>query len=176
MKTKIEIILTTVFFAVSTLTANAQIAGNPPYTIEQSVTANGGGTSADAGGTFSITGSIGQSVAGTRSTNSPYTVAGGFWTAPQLAPTAASVIVGGRVTTSDGRGIRNAHVTLTDMNGESRIVLTGSFGYYRFADVPAGGTYIFSVFAKRFTFTQNTQVRSVMEDTDDINFAADILP
>ena len=66
-------------------------------------------------------------------------------------------------------------VTLTGTNGESRTVLSGSFGYYRFAEVPAGETYIFSVFAKRYTFAQNTQVRSIMEDTDDINFVADIL-
>jgi len=66
-------------------------------------------------------------------------------------------------------------VTLTKSNGESQTVLTGAFGYYHFADVPAGETYIFSVFAKRYTFAQNTQIRSVMEDTDDISFVADAL-
>ena len=31
---------------------------------------------------------------------------------------------------SDGRGLRNATVTLTDSNGNVRSVLTGSLGYY----------------------------------------------
>lgn len=175
MKRNLQLTLTAIIIVLSAaFLANAQVASNPPYTLEQSVIAGGGGQGS-TGGAFSLDGTIGQPIAGTRSTNSPFDLTGGFWTAPQSAPTAAGVTVGGRVTTSDGRGIRNVRVTLTGMDGESRTALTGTFGYYRFADVPAGETYIFSVFAKRFTFAQNTQVRSIMEDTDDINFVADIL-
>lgn len=91
----------------------------------------------------------------------------------QMNPTAAFVSVGGRVTTAAGRGLRNARVTLIGANGETRTVLTGTFGYYRFVDVPAGGTYVFSVSAKRYTFSQQTQVGNITEDTDEINFKAD---
>lgn len=44
---------------------------------------------------------------------------------------------------------------------------------YRFADVPAGGTYVFNVSARNYTFNQNAQVRTVSEDINDINFVAD---
>ncbi len=86
--------------------------------------------------------------------------------------TAASVTVGGRVTAANGRGIRNVVVTMTDESGNVRTATTTSFGYYRFADVPAGANYIFSVQGKRFAFRNNTQVQSIVEDTDDINFVA----
>ncbi|MEJ7700396.1 MAG: carboxypeptidase-like regulatory domain-containing protein [Pyrinomonadaceae bacterium] len=86
--------------------------------------------------------------------------------------TAATVAVGGRVMTASGRGIRNVSVTMTDESGNIRTAITTSFGYYRFVDVPAGGTYIFSVRGKRFAFGNNTQVQSIVEDTDDINFVA----
>ena len=88
----------------------------------------------------------------------------------QLAPTAASVSVSGRVVTSQGRGIRNVVVTMTDSNGYVRTTTTTSFGYYRFEEVAAGETYIFEAWGKRFFFTQGAQVHSIMEETNDINF------
>lgn len=91
----------------------------------------------------------------------------------RTAPTAASVTVGGRVLNASGRGINRARVTMTDSNGETRSALTNPFGYYRFTDVPAGETYVFSVSAKRYSFSQASQVRSIVEETDDINFVAD---
>jgi len=89
-----------------------------------------------------------------------------------LAPTVASVSVSGRVITQSGRGIRNVVVTMTDMQGNVRTATTGSFGYYRFEEVAAGETYIFTARGKRFSFEQNTQVHSIMEETNDINFVA----
>lgn len=89
-----------------------------------------------------------------------------------LGTTAALVSIGGRVLTSDGRGIRNARVMLTDSNGETRAAVTGKSGAYGFADVAAGETYVIRVFAKRFQFTQNTQVHAASEDVADINFVA----
>lgn len=86
--------------------------------------------------------------------------------------TAANVLVGGRVTTDGGRGIRNVIITLTDVNGETRTAISSAFGYYQFADVPAGETYVFSVRAKRYQFSQPTQVRSITEDTNDVDFIA----
>ncbi len=85
---------------------------------------------------------------------------------------AAQVSVGGRVTTADGRGIRGAFVTITGANGNSRTVLTGKLGAYRFTEVSAGETYIINVRAKRFTFASPTQVRTITEDLTDVDFAA----
>lgn len=89
------------------------------------------------------------------------------------APSAASVMVGGKVTTATGRGIRNVQVRLTDETGETRTAMTSAFGYYRFADVPAGRSYVISIASKRFAFTQPAQVLSLTEDTDNLDFVAD---
>jgi len=91
---------------------------------------------------------------------------------PPAAPTAASVSIGGRVMTASGRGIRNVYITLTDSNGNTRMAVSSSFGYYRFADVAAGETYIISARGKRYTFIQPTQLLNINEDTDGINFIA----
>ena len=166
------------FFGALILTftgaAGAQVAINPPYALEQTVVAGGGGTSADAAGNvYSITGAIGQAVTDA-SGNSPFTLRSGFFTAAPapLAPTAAMVAVGGRVLTASGRGIRNAVVLMTDQSGTIRAARTTAFGRFRFTDVAAGETYIFTVKGKRFDFAQPTQVLNVGNDVDDINFTA----
>ena len=84
-----------------------------------------------------------------------------------LAPTAASVSVSGRVLVND-RGLRNAFVTLTDQNGNTRTVRSSSFGYYRFDEVEVGQTYIVSVRSKRYQFAP--QVVSVSEELSELNF------
>ncbi|MDQ4120906.1 MAG: carboxypeptidase-like regulatory domain-containing protein [Acidobacteriota bacterium] len=88
-------------------------------------------------------------------------------------PTAASVTVGGRVKTANGRGIRNVIITIAFPTGERRSVVSSAFGYYRFADIPAGETYILSVAAKRYSFSQPTQIRNLVGETEDIDFVAD---
>ncbi len=95
----------------------------------------------------------------------------GAYEAP-LGTTAATVTVSGRVITAQGRGIRNVVVTMTDSAGNTRTATSSNSGYYRFTDVPAGETYIFTARGKRFSFGQNTQVHSIMEDTSNINFIA----
>ncbi len=87
---------------------------------------------------------------------------------PRFGPTSAGVNVSGRVTTADGAGLRNAIVSITDMAGNVRTVRTGSFGYYKFEDVPAGGTYVIAVTSKRFIFTP--QIITVNESVTDIDF------
>ena len=87
-----------------------------------------------------------------------------------LSPTAASVSVSGRVLTDIGRGLTNASVVLTDKDGNTRTARTSSFGYYRFADVAAGETYILNVRSKRYQFLP--QVVSVTEDLTELNFTA----
>lgn len=150
--------------------ATGQVASGGGFTLQQSVLASGGGTS--AGGAFTIETTSGQPAAGTRSNGSAFNLHGGFRNAAPLAPTAAGVRIAGRVTTADGRGIRNAHVTLTDAGGASRTVITGSFGYYLFDEIEAGQIVIIVVRAKRFTFARPAVALSVSEDTDEIDFVA----
>jgi len=164
--------LLAMLFSTATVATSAQVASGTPYTLEQSVTASGGGTSVDAGNTFSITGSIGQPITGT-SGNTPFTIKSGFFNAPAVfAPTAASVTVSGRVTTASGRGIRNVIIFMSDGNGTLRTAGSSGFGYSRFSDVAAGETYIFTAKAKRFQFSHPTQVISISEDFTDLNFVA----
>ncbi len=86
--------------------------------------------------------------------------------------TAATVTVGGRVTTAIGRGIRNVVIRMTDEDGNIRSAVTTSFGYYIFTDVPAGKTYVLTAKGKRFTFNQPTFVLNVDDDMTNVNFVA----
>ncbi|HEX8564509.1 MAG TPA: choice-of-anchor Q domain-containing protein [Pyrinomonadaceae bacterium] len=104
--------------------------------------------------------------------NGTATVDIGAFEAAAITPTAASVTVGGRVKTADGRGIRNVIVTITFPSGEQRSVVSGALGYYRFSDVPAGETYVFTVVAKRYSFTQPSLLRNIAGDDNGIDFIA----
>lgn len=152
--------------------ANAFGQSGGPFEITQSVIASGGGLNS-AGGSFTLDGTIGQSLAGNSLSGSPFTVTSGFWNFAPLAPTAASVTISGRVRTANGNGIRNVLVRIIAPNGTIQTALTGSFGYFQFENIPVGDTYIFTVFSQRFTFSQPTQVRTVFEDVADITFIAD---
>lgn len=92
-------------------------------------------------------------------------------TAP-AGSTAAMVNVGGRVTDAKRRGIPAVLVTVTDGNGEKHSTYTDSFGYYVFEEFEVGQTLIFEVEAKRYTFTQATQVLSLTGEETTVNFTA----
>ena len=89
-----------------------------------------------------------------------------------LAPTAASTSISGRVTTADGRGIRNGTVTLSGGGTQNFRVLTSSFGYYRFNDLPVGETYVVTVASKRYTFANPSRVVSLDNEVSDADFTA----
>lgn len=89
----------------------------------------------------------------------------------QSIPTAAGVTIGGRVISSNGRGISRARVTLTDSSGETRTAMTNFFGYYRFKSVGVGETYIFNVSSKYYSF--NPQVITIQEELTELNFIAE---
>jgi hypothetical protein len=154
--------------------ARAQIAAGGTYVLEKSVTAGGGasGAGASAGGNFTIEGTIGQFAISAASQNAQYNFKPGFWTAAPLAPTAAAVNLGGRAVTKYG-GIANVRVTLTMPGGETRHALTNGFGYYVFAGVPVGETYIVTVYSKRFSFTNPTQIVSLQDAREDVDFIAE---
>lgn len=141
------------------------------FVITESVVAGGGGHNA-SGGAVSIDGTIGQPAAGNALSNAPFIITSGFWNFSPTGPTAATVSVGGRISTPNGNGIRNVIITLTDISGgATRSALSSSFGFYRIDDVAAGGTYIVTVRSKRYSFAP--QVVRVMDDVVDLNFVAE---
>ncbi|HEX8247124.1 MAG TPA: carboxypeptidase-like regulatory domain-containing protein [Pyrinomonadaceae bacterium] len=149
---------------------NEQNISGGQFTITKSVVAGGGAEMQNQSRAAQST--AGQTVAGGSSNGGAFSLSSGFWTPDNLAPTAAAVTVGGRVTTAQGNGIRNARVTIHFSTGETRSTLTGAFGFYRFSDIEAGDIYIFTVSSKRFVFPQATQAVTVSEERDDINFTA----
>ena len=157
-----KIYLWNLLFILAIFDASISAQSGGTFTINQSVIANGGGTS--GGGTFTVTGTTGQSLAGTLSNGAPFNVRGGFW---QNSST-SNVSVSGRVTTSGGRGVRNAMVNLRDQLNVTRQVLTGPFGAYRFDNVVPGQTYTVSVTSRRFQVT--SQTISVNDDLTGVNF------
>lgn len=150
--------------------AFGQISSGGAFSIEKSAVAAGGG--AGSNGAFTLSGTTGQNAAGTNTTNAPFDQIGGFWTPDQLAPTAAVVSISGKVTTANGNGIKNVVVTLTGLNGSTRTIMTGSFGSYRFTDVEVGQTYILGVAAKKYVFTNPSQIVSVNEELTNLDFMA----
>ena len=151
------------------LSAPAQIASGGSFTLEKSVVANGGGTS--AGGAFAVNGTSGQTAAGTQTNATGLSQKGGFWSV-LMAPTAAQVSIQGRVVNASGIGIRNVSVKLTDSGGVTRSVLTSSFGYFNLTDVAVGEIYILSVAAKKYEFDEPTRVLTVQDYVSGIVFTA----
>lgn len=87
------------------------------------------------------------------------------------APVAPSnVSVSGRVMRSNGQGVGGVYVFITDSGGISRYTLTSSFGYYRFDNVVAGGTYTIEASSKRYTFTP--QVLQINDNLTGVDFTA----
>lgn len=93
-----------------------------------------------------------------------------FVLAQALAPLAATVSVSGRVIVGKDTGLRNAVVTLTDINGNTRQAISSSFGYYKFDDVEAGAAYFVSVRSKQYFF--ETQIVNPTEDIGNMDFFA----
>jgi hypothetical protein len=129
--------------------------------ITQSVVTNGGGGS--DGGTYSVTGTAAQAVAGANSFSATYGIRGGFWQS-FLTPTAAMVSLTGQVVDAEGQAVRNVRITLQGQAGVSRIAVSNNFGNFRLEDIPAGETYIVSASHRTLVFIP--QAIFVLEDTD----------
>jgi hypothetical protein len=81
---------------------------------------------------------------------------GAIYVFQDYTTTAAGVVVSGRVRTSNGAGLKNAKVTLTDSQGTTRTASTGSFGSFRFENIPVGQDYVLTVGSKRYRFSPQT--------------------
>jgi hypothetical protein len=172
-------VVTVVLILIFALFAKAQtnqisapeiVGSGGAFTLEKAVVAGGGAAKQTA--QFGEHGTTGQTIAGIKSTGGQFSVYSGFWTPETLAPTAASVNVGGRVKTAAGKGVQNVKITVTYSSGETRATFSGKSGFYQFADLPAGETYTFTVSAKRYVFSQPTLVINITDDAQDIDFIA----
>ena len=106
------------------------------------------------------------------STNSGNNGANWIFDSNCIAPTAAAVTVSGRVTNAKGRGIANVRVTLVDTQGNAHVAITNAFGFYYFMQISSGQSVVVSVRSKIFTFATATQVLSVTQDVNEMNFTA----
>lgn len=90
-----------------------------------------------------------------------------------LQPTAAGVSVTGRVSDGFGIGLSRVSVSLADSNGNLRYATTNNFGIYTFADVPAGSVYFLTAQHRRYSFSDNPRIVTVMDNVTDVDFNAD---
>ncbi|MEP6901376.1 MAG: LamG-like jellyroll fold domain-containing protein [Actinomycetota bacterium] len=88
----------------------------------------------------------------------------------QVAPSAANVSVGGRVSDSSDNPVSRARVAITDSNGTTRNAITNTFGFYHFEDVRTGENYTINVLRKGYQFTP--RVIFVADAVGDLDFSA----
>ncbi len=90
----------------------------------------------------------------------------------RVTVTAASnnAAINGRLLTSGGQGVVNARVSITDTTGQTRTVISSSFGYFQFAGLEVGQTYNVSVVSRRYTFAPQTV--SVTDNAVDLDLIA----
>jgi hypothetical protein len=78
-----------------------------------------------------------------------------------------AVSVSGRVTTPDGRGLRNATVSIIDPSGAKVTATTSSFGFYSFPNVAQGQQYVVQVSSRLYRFSQRVvQVADTLNNVD----------
>lgn len=103
----------------------------------------------------------------------PYEVVVCTFQNTQLVPSAAPVSINGRVSTSEGNGIRGAVITVTNVGtGETRIAITGAFGYYALEDLEAGSSYVVSIGSKRYNFPMSSVVMTLDDNVSGLDFVA----
>lgn len=172
MRMKTSLVLMFLFLAAGVV--RAQVASGGDYTLHQGAVVSGGGASADStGSVYKVEGSGGQTAAGANSTGSPYGLRGGFWSGAPAAPTAADVVVSGRVVGMKGGGIKNARVTLTGGTLVSPLtVRTDPQGRFTFENVEVGQMYVITVSSKAYGFAENSRVLSLMDNATDLVFQA----
>jgi hypothetical protein len=96
------------------------------------------------------------------------------WTvANAQVPVAASVNIGGRVTTADGvTGLGKVQVVLSGSTlPQPKVVTTNPFGYYNFEELPVG-TYVLQVASKQYTFSVPTRVVTAEDNILNADFTA----
>ena len=85
-----------------------------------------------------------------------------------LIPRAADVSVSGRVLAPGGKGLLNADVVFTDVNGTQRVTRSNSFGYFHLGGIPAGSAGMIEVRSKRYAYAP--QFLSLSDSISDLRF------
>ena len=86
-------------------------------------------------------------------------------------PTAAPALVSGQVVDTSGRGISRTLVTLQNAaSGQSRSVMTNTFGRFAFNGVETGEFYVISVINKRYRFVNSSFAFNLNENLTSIVF------
>lgn len=113
---------------------------------------------AGPGSDGTINGSLPVTISTTNVTNANFGIS--------LAPSAANVIVSGRVMSAEGRPIMGVYLVLTDSVGNARTSISSPFGYFSFEDVEAGQIYFLTPSHRRYQF--DTQVLTVDDTVSDL--------
>ena len=144
------------------ISVSAQSGGN--FTVTQSVIAGGG--NASSGNGFSVTGTIGQSAAGTTSSGGAFSLSGGFWTAPSNG---GGLAISGQIT-SNGSALPGVLVSLSGSSANT--ATTDSSGNYSFANLAAGGNYTVTPALTNYAFTPINRQFSNLLTNQTANFTA----
>jgi hypothetical protein len=90
-----------------------------------------------------------------------------------VTATSAPVDLSGRVVTADGAGIRNVAITVQGGDIAKPItVMTTTFGRYTVKGLLSGQSYIVSVGAKKYFFTDPVRIVSLDDNVSDLDFVA----
>ncbi len=155
-----------ILILVMAISGVGQSGGN--FVITQAVIAGGGDRS--SAGNFEVDVTIGQPEAGQALGSGPFAVTSGFWNYTSLAPTAAGVMISGRVMAVDGTGISNAQMFLQTQDGQIVVSRSGSFGYYLFENVEVGQAVFITVEHKLYSFAPQSVM--VLDSVSDLDFVA----
>lgn len=115
---------------------------------------------------FRLLGSGGTGAAGTLRVDN-------FQVQATSSVSAATVTVGGRVTTAGGYGIGGAMLSIDGGSlSEPIFARTSPFGYYSFEGIPAGQVYVITITSKSYTFSPPSRAITVQDSIGDVDFVA----
>lgn len=87
-----------------------------------------------------------------------------------VGPTSAPAAIAGRVTSTNGGGVQNVVITVTNAAGTSRRATTNAFGYFRLEGLSSGQTYSVTASRRSFTFDPPGRVVTLDADIADVDF------
>jgi subtilisin family serine protease len=149
------------FTASGTSMASPHVAGAVALYLEDHTTSTPAQTTADL---------MGDATSGTMNPmgdGSPNLM---LFTAPN-GPTAADAVVSGRVVNNDGRALKGVRLVLQRASdGETRVALTNTFGYFRFDALDVSEVYTMHVQSKRYTFENSPFTFNLTEDFTSLSF------
>lgn len=87
-------------------------------------------------------------------------------------PTAATAVISGRIFDINGGAVKDVSVSVSGANGAALSTRTNNFGFYRFAELPVGESYVITVRSRRYTFATDSRIVLLMDDLSDQDFTA----